>query len=144
MCVFCVCILCQNKMTTGKPPILCAALYSSMLWVRVNIWLPRKWRPFSFWFPFAPAPWGSASNKKPRGRQVDDSKPKTKIQIRFHDGSRKAQEFNEEGGMVWLGKAMEVVGVLFGCLGGKIDGDSWCTCWFNHPPGPSSSLEGHL
>lgn len=27
---------------------------------------------------------------------VDDSKPKTKIQIRFHDGSRKAQEFNEE------------------------------------------------
>lgn len=27
---------------------------------------------------------------------VDDSKPKTKIQIRFHDGSRKAQEFNED------------------------------------------------
>lgn len=28
--------------------------------------------------------------------QVDDDKPKTKIQIRFHDGSRKAQEFNQE------------------------------------------------
>lgn len=27
---------------------------------------------------------------------VDDSKPKAKIQIRFHDGSRKAQEFNED------------------------------------------------
>mmetsp|Transcript_72407 Transcript_72407/g.151108 ORF Transcript_72407/g.151108 Transcript_72407/m.151108 type:complete len:240 (+) Transcript_72407:100-819(+) len=27
---------------------------------------------------------------------IDDSKPKTKIQIRFHDGSRKAQEFNED------------------------------------------------
>lgn len=27
---------------------------------------------------------------------VDDAKPKTKIQIRFHDGSKKAQEFNEE------------------------------------------------
>jgi len=27
---------------------------------------------------------------------VDDSKPKTKIQIRFHDGSKKAQEFNED------------------------------------------------
>jgi len=27
---------------------------------------------------------------------VDDSKPKTKIQIRFQDGSKKAQEFNEE------------------------------------------------
>merc|ERR1740120_222685 len=28
--------------------------------------------------------------------QIDDSKPKAKIQIRFHDGSRKAQEFNED------------------------------------------------
>merc|ERR1712135_150016 len=28
--------------------------------------------------------------------EVDASKPKTKIQIRFQDGSRKAQEFNEE------------------------------------------------
>lgn len=27
---------------------------------------------------------------------VDDSKPKTKVQIRFHDGSRKAQDFNED------------------------------------------------
>jgi UBX domain-containing protein 1 len=27
---------------------------------------------------------------------VDESKPKTKLQIRFHDGSRKAQEFNED------------------------------------------------
>jgi len=27
---------------------------------------------------------------------VDDSKPKTKIQIRFHDGSKKAQEFNQD------------------------------------------------
>jgi len=27
---------------------------------------------------------------------VDASKPKTKIQIRFHDGSKKAQEFNED------------------------------------------------
>mmetsp|Transcript_96838 Transcript_96838/g.172322 ORF Transcript_96838/g.172322 Transcript_96838/m.172322 type:complete len:209 (+) Transcript_96838:44-670(+) len=27
---------------------------------------------------------------------VDDSKPKTKIQIRFHDGQKKAQEFNHE------------------------------------------------
>jgi UBX domain-containing protein 1 len=28
--------------------------------------------------------------------QVDESKPKTKIQIRFHDGQKKAQEFNQE------------------------------------------------
>merc|ERR1740121_944591 len=27
---------------------------------------------------------------------VDESKPKTKVQIRFHDGQKKAQEFNEE------------------------------------------------
>lgn len=27
---------------------------------------------------------------------VDDSKPKTKIQVQFHDGSRKAQEFNQD------------------------------------------------
>eukprot|EP00931_Biecheleriopsis_adriatica_P086633 TRINITY_DN61256_c0_g1_i1.p1 TRINITY_DN61256_c0_g1~~TRINITY_DN61256_c0_g1_i1.p1 ORF type:complete len:240 (+),score=46.82 TRINITY_DN61256_c0_g1_i1:27-746(+) len=27
---------------------------------------------------------------------VDESKPKTKIQIRFHDGQRKAQEFNQD------------------------------------------------
>mmetsp|Transcript_77295 Transcript_77295/g.185163 ORF Transcript_77295/g.185163 Transcript_77295/m.185163 type:complete len:243 (-) Transcript_77295:67-795(-) len=27
---------------------------------------------------------------------VDDAKPKTKLQIRFHDGTRKAQEFNED------------------------------------------------
>mmetsp|Transcript_31064 Transcript_31064/g.82301 ORF Transcript_31064/g.82301 Transcript_31064/m.82301 type:complete len:248 (+) Transcript_31064:90-833(+) len=27
---------------------------------------------------------------------VDASKPKTKLQIRFHDGSKKAQEFNED------------------------------------------------
>ncbi|CAE7229236.1 PUX4 [Symbiodinium necroappetens] len=29
-------------------------------------------------------------------RAVDATKPKTKIQIRFHDGTRKAQEFNED------------------------------------------------
>lgn len=28
--------------------------------------------------------------------QVDDAKPKTKIQIRFHDGQKKAQEFNQD------------------------------------------------
>jgi len=28
--------------------------------------------------------------------QVDESKPKTKIQIRFHNGSKKAQEFNQD------------------------------------------------
>eukprot|EP00747_Dinoflagellata_sp_TGD_P166214 gnl/TRDRNA2_/TRDRNA2_188660_c0_seq1.p1 gnl/TRDRNA2_/TRDRNA2_188660_c0~~gnl/TRDRNA2_/TRDRNA2_188660_c0_seq1.p1 ORF type:complete len:164 (-),score=41.12 gnl/TRDRNA2_/TRDRNA2_188660_c0_seq1:78-569(-) len=28
--------------------------------------------------------------------KVDDSKPKCKIQIRFHDGSKKAQEFNQD------------------------------------------------
>merc|ERR1712113_1083133 len=27
---------------------------------------------------------------------VDDSKPKTKLQIRFHDGQKKAQEFNQD------------------------------------------------
>merc|ERR1711920_628985 len=27
---------------------------------------------------------------------VDASKPKTKVQIRFHDGQRKVQEFNED------------------------------------------------
>ena len=30
-------------------------------------------------------------------------------------------------------------GVLFGCFGRKIDGDSWFTWWFNHLPGPSIS-----
>ena len=28
--------------------------------------------------------------------EVDVAKAKTKIQIRFHDGTRKAQEFNED------------------------------------------------
>lgn len=28
--------------------------------------------------------------------EVDASKPKTKVQIRFHDGSRRAQEFNQD------------------------------------------------
>ena len=27
------------------------------------------------------------------------------------------------------------IGVLFGCFGRKIDGDSWFTWWFNHLPG---------
>ena len=30
-----------------------------------------------------------------------------------------------------------VIGVLFGCLGGKMEGDSWFTLWFNHLPGAS-------
>ena len=30
---------------------------------------------------------------------MDPSKAKTKIQIRFHDGTRKAQEFNEESSL---------------------------------------------
>ena len=30
------------------------------------------------------------------------------------------------------------VGVLFGCFGRQVDGDSWFTWWFNHP-GPSIS-----
>ena len=31
------------------------------------------------------------------------------------------------------------IGVLFGCFGRKMDGDSWFTWWFNHLPGPSIS-----
>ena len=31
------------------------------------------------------------------------------------------------------------IGVLFGCFGRKIDGNSWLTWWFHHLPGPSSS-----
>ena len=31
------------------------------------------------------------------------------------------------------------IGVLFGCLARKIDGDSWFAWWFNHLPGPSFS-----
>ena len=31
----------------------------------------------------------------------------------------------------WVGS----IGVRFGCVGGKIDGDSWFTWWFNHLPG---------
>ena len=34
--------------------------------------------------------------------KVDVSKAKTKIQIRFHDGTRKAQEFNEDRGVRFL------------------------------------------
>lgn len=34
--------------------------------------------------------------------KVDVSKAKTKIQIRFHDGTRKAQEFNEDRGIRFL------------------------------------------
>ena len=30
----------------------------------------------------------------------------------------------------------EIIGVLFGCFGRNIDGDSWFTWWFNHLPGP--------
>ena len=29
------------------------------------------------------------------------------------------------------------IGVLCSCFGRKIDGDSWFTGWFNHPPGKS-------
>ena len=31
------------------------------------------------------------------------------------------------------------IGVLFGCFGRNIDGDSWFAWWFNHLPGPSIS-----
>ena len=31
------------------------------------------------------------------------------------------------------------IGVLFGCFGGKIGGDSWLPWWFNHFPRPSIS-----
>eukprot|EP00930_Biecheleria_cincta_P073487 TRINITY_DN60777_c0_g1_i1.p1 TRINITY_DN60777_c0_g1~~TRINITY_DN60777_c0_g1_i1.p1 ORF type:complete len:173 (+),score=35.65 TRINITY_DN60777_c0_g1_i1:80-598(+) len=50
---------------------------------------------------------------------VDASKPKGKIQIRFHDGSRKAQEFNEDHTVLDLrnfcaqcvgGQAMTIMG----------------------------------
>ena len=33
------------------------------------------------------------------------------------------------------------IGVLFGCFGREIDGDSWFTWWFNHLPGPSISAK---
>ena len=28
-----------------------------------------------------------------------------------------------------------LIGVPFGCFAGKVDGDSWFTWWFDHPPG---------
>ena len=31
----------------------------------------------------------------------------------------------------------EIIGVLLGCFGRKIDRDSWFTWWFNHLPGPT-------
>ena len=30
---------------------------------------------------------------------------------------------------------LSTIGVLVGCFGEKIDGDSWFTWWFNHLPG---------
>ena len=33
-------------------------------------------------------------------------------------------------------KTIRIIGVLFGCFGRKIEGDSWFTWWFNHLPGP--------
>ena len=30
-----------------------------------------------------------------------------------------------------------LIGVIFGCFGRNIDGDSWFTWWFSHLPGPS-------
>jgi UBX domain-containing protein 1 len=51
--------------------------------------------------------------------EVQEGKPKTKVQIRFHDGSRKAQEFNEDHTVGDLrsfcsqctgGKAMTIMG----------------------------------
>ena len=44
--------------------------------------------------------------------------------------------------------SLEPTSVLYrcaflGCVGRKIDGDSWLTWWFNCVPGPSSS-KGHL
>lgn len=48
----------------------------------------------------APAKPASIDNPVSAGGEgavaVDESKPKTKIQIRFHDGSKKAQEFNQD------------------------------------------------
>ena len=34
-----------------------------------------------------------------------------------------------------------VIGVLFGCFGRKIEGDSWFTWWFNHLPGNPSIFQ---
>ena len=38
----------------------------------------------------------------------------------------------------WNRCIIKIIGVLFGCFGRTIDGDSWFTWWFNHP-GPSIS-----
>ena len=35
---------------------------------------------------------------------------------------------------------LAAIGVLLGCFGRKIVGDSWFTWWFNHLPGPSNYL----
>ena len=35
-----------------------------------------------------------------------------------------------------------LIGVLFGCFGRQIDGDSWFIWWFNELPGPSISTYG--
>ncbi|CAK9004598.1 unnamed protein product, partial [Durusdinium trenchii] len=46
--------------------------------------------------PFPARQYTSAMLTRLPAAEVDASKAKTKIQIRFHDGTRKAQEFNED------------------------------------------------
>ena len=44
---------------------------------------------------------------------------------------------NEIIGWVLVEMGFMPLGVLVGCFGRKIDGDSWFTRWFSHPPGIS-------
>jgi len=46
--------------------------------------------------PAAPAKIENAISGGDGSVTVDESKPKTKVQIRFHDGSKKAQDFNQD------------------------------------------------
>ena len=41
------------------------------------------------------------------------------------------------GAVLMCQERLMSIGVLCGCFGRQIDGDSWFTWWFNHLPGPS-------
>ena len=78
--------LCVHKSWFGEKCVAMEMLCEDWNWFRWGAWI---------------SPCTTSNNRSSHSfstSKVDVSKAKTKIQIRFHDGTRKAQEFNEDRG----------------------------------------------
>ena len=60
----------------------------------------------------------------------------------FETGSQTPPGGLMEGSGLPLKAEARSIGVLFGCFGKRIDGDSWFTRWFTHLPGPPGGEVG--